>query len=289
MLHCPPPVADARATELVEQLAAALHGQAIAVLTGAGCSTESGIPDYRGPETRRRARSPIRFAEFERDENARKRYWARAVIGYQRFQRKLPNAAHHALVQFEAAGLLTGLITQNVDDLHERAGQQHVIPLHGSLSQVRCLRCELRLPRAELQMQLETLNPHWKHVPGAMAPDGDADIPDAAVARFQVVDCPRCAGALKPAVVFFGENVPPQRVAAAYEICDNADVLFVIGSSLMVFSGYRFVRRAAEQGKPIVILNVGESRGDPLSTLRVAAPAGQLLPPLFRRLTCLAL
>lgn len=282
---CPPPVADALAQHWVQQMAELMRGRRTAVLTGAGCSTESGIPDYRGPETRRRARSPMRLAEFEKDKNARKRYWARAIIGYRKFENKQPNPAHHALVALERAGLLSGLITQNVDDLHERAGQRTVLPLHGSLSQVHCMACAHIIARSALQRQLTEQNPDWASVEGAAAPDGDADIAETDLARFQLVDCPRCAGPLKPSVVFFGENVPRERVATAYGICDDADLLMVVGSSLAVFSGYRFARRTTDQGKPLILVNVGESRGDGLSTLRAEGPAGQLLPALSQALT----
>jgi NAD-dependent SIR2 family protein deacetylase len=265
-----------------ERLARFMAGRRLAVLTGAGCSTESGIPDYRGPETRRRARSPIKFAAFAGDPQARKRYWARATVGWWRFADKAPNAAHRALSELERRGVVSGLITQNVDDLHERAGSATVVPLHGSLSQVRCLHCGTRGDRRALQARLAELNPELAGravQPVEQAPDGDAELPQHLVDGFRIVDCDHCGGPLKPAVVFFGENVPPARVQRAFELCDAADGLLVVGSSLEVYSGLRFVRRVAEgQGKPVAILNVGPTRGDALASLRIEGLAGEVLP-----------
>jgi NAD-dependent SIR2 family protein deacetylase len=266
----------------VEQLAGFMAGRRLVVLTGAGCSTESGIPDYRGPETRRRARSPIEFAAFARDPQARKRYWARATVGWWRFADKAPNAAHHALAELERRGVVSGVITQNVDDLHERAGSATVVPLHGSLSRVRCLDCGAEADRRALQARLAELNPELAGRVAhrtEQAPDGDAELPQQLVDGFRVVDCERCGGPLKPAVVFFGENVPPARVQRAFALCDAADGLLVVGSSLEVYSGLRFVRRVAvERDKPVAILNVGPTRGDALAALRIEGVAGEVLP-----------
>lgn len=262
-------------------LAAFVGAGPTVVLTGAGCSTESGIPDYRGPETRRRARAPIRFLQFVRDPSARQRYWARAMVGWRRFSGKRPNAAHTALAGLENQGRLTGLITQNVDDLHERAGSRAVVALHGSLSEVRCLDCGVVTARRALQERLRALNPRFEaslQQTAEMAPDGDASLPEDLVERFTVAECDRCGGVLKPRVVFFGENVPRPRVERAYAMCDAASRLLVVGSSLEVFSGYRFVRRAAQAGKPVAIVNVGPTRGDGDAVLRLQAVAGQVLP-----------
>lgn len=271
---------------LAKQLASVLRGRPFAVLTGAGCSTESGIPDYRGPETRRRARNPIRFNEFIREPLARRRYWARAMVGYRNFANRQPNPGHYALSALQQEGHVHGLITQNVDDLHEQAGSTDVVALHGSLARVRCLDCGLLMPRADVQDQLRTLNPSFATLNAEQAPDGDAELDPAWLAHFRVVDCPNCGGPLKPHVVFFGENVPPERVQRAYDLCDAAEALLVVGSSLMVWSGYRFVRRTASHQKPLAILNVGESRGDALAQVRVEGLAGQVLPELYRELAC---
>lgn len=254
----------------------------MAVLTGAGCSTESGIPDYRGPETRRRARNPIQYKAFVGDPEARRRYWARAIVGWRKFAGKEPNPAHHALAQLETRGRLSGLITQNVDRLHQAAGSRTIIELHGALADVVCLECRLHLDRESVQAELHELNPGYVDAFRAaeMAPDGDADVLEEAIATFRVYDCPRCGGPLKPHVVFFGEGVPATRVQAAWDIIDEADALLVVGSSLAVFSGYRFVRGAPARNKPVAIVNLGETRGDKHAELKVDARAGELLPLL---------
>lgn len=257
-----------------------LAGRRIAVLTGAGCSTESGIPDYRGPETRRRAQNPIRFAEFVKDAEGRRCYWARAFVGWERFRDKPPNPAHHALAAMEREGRLTGLITQNVDRLHHVAGSRDVVELHGALADVRCLACGALEPRDALQARLGALNPGFGDRRAEMAPDGDAELPPALVSGFAVADCALCGGALKPDVVFFGESVPRERVERAYAMVDAAEVLLVVGSSLAVFSGFRFVKRAHAAGLPIAIVNLGESRGDALADVVVNARAGEVLPRL---------
>lgn len=261
-----------------------LSGRRVAVLTGAGCSTESGIPDYRGPETRRRARNPIRFAEFVKSSEGRRRYWARAFVGWEKFANKQPNPAHHALAAMERAGLLTGLITQNVDRLHHAAGSRDVVELHGALADVRCLECGAVELRAALQRRLDARNPGWSSLRVEMAPDGDAELPMELVDRFVVADCDACDGPLKPDVVFFGEGVPRERVERAYRAVDAADVLLVVGSSLAVFSGFRFVRRAADRGQRIAIVNLGESRGDAYADVRVEGRAGTVLPALAEAL-----
>jgi NAD-dependent SIR2 family protein deacetylase len=261
-------------------LIALLRGRRIAALTGAGCSTESGIPDYRGPETRRRARNPIQGREFTRSAEVRQRYWARAVIGWARFSGARANPAHHALARMERDGALAGIVTQNVDGLHRAAGSARVIELHGSLAEVTCLDCGAFEPRAALQARLLQHNPGWLDRAAATAPDGDAELPDEEVTRFRVAPCLACGGVLKPKVVFFGENVARPVVDAAFQLVESAEALLVVGSSLAVFSGYRFVRRAAEVGLPIALVNLGEARGEELCAVRVEARAGEVLPAL---------
>lgn len=254
-----------------------LDRRRLAVLTGAGCSTESGIPDYRGPETRRRARDPLQYQAFLRDPEARRRYWARSVLGWPRIAAARPNPAHHALARLQQAGVVRGLVTQNVDRLHRAAGSD-AIELHGALAEVRCMECGALEERDALQRRLLQLNPGWERRHAELAPDGDADLPADVVEGFRVAACTACGGFLKPHVVFFGENVPRERVEHAYAGVEAAEVLLVVGSSLAVFSGYRFVKRAEERGIPVAIVNLGESRGDPHADLIVQARAGELLP-----------
>ncbi|MCB9645839.1 MAG: NAD-dependent protein deacetylase [Deltaproteobacteria bacterium] len=271
----------------LDAAAALLAAGPVAVLTGAGCSTESGIPDYRGEGTARRARSPVRFATFVRDPAARRRYWARAVVGWPRIAHARPNPAHHALAGLEASGRLSGLLTQNVDRLHHAAGSARVIELHGALHEVRCLECGVREGRAALQARLLAMNPGLAaHAAGAAEynPDGDAELPEALVEAFHVATCLTCGGDLKPDVVFFGETVPRPRVEEAYRCVDEAAALLVAGSSLAVLSGLRFVRHAAARGVPVVVLNQGETRGDPLATVKLPGRLGEVLPALAARL-----
>ncbi len=268
-----PPLPAERFDALVELLA----GKRFAVLTGAGCSTESGIPDYRGEGTSRRARNPIKFDAYVHDPIARARYWARSLIGWPKLAAARPNTTHHALAQLEQAGLALGVITQNVDRLHHAAGSREVVELHGALADVRCLACGSLEARDALQARLLARNPSWGEADASMAPDGDADFDDArTLADFEPCACLRCAGVLKPDVVFFGESVPQDRVVRAYALVDAAAALLVLGSSLTVFSGLRFVKRAAERGIPIVIVNAGPTRGDPLATLKLEAQVGEL-------------
>ncbi len=262
------------------------RGRRFAILTGAGISTESGIPDYRGPETQRRARNPIRFADYMRDDHLRARYWARSLLGWERFRAARPNAGHLAVASLEQRGLASGPITQNVDRLHHAAGSSDVIELHGALAEVRCLGCGVREARDHVQVRLAESNAALLvHAP-ELAPDGDAelDATRALLADFVVPRCLACGGTLKPDVVFFGENVRADLVAAAYARVVEADALLVVGSSLTVFSGYRFVRRAHELGKPVAIVTLGPSRGDDLARVRVEARAGDVLPWLASRL-----
>jgi NAD-dependent deacetylase sirtuin 4 len=264
----------------IEPLVSLLRGRTIAVLTGAGVSTESGIPDYRGPTTRHRKRTPIQHHAFVHDPEARRRYWARSTLGWPRFRAARPNAGHAALAALEGVGALSGLVTQNVDQLHQAAGHRQVIELHGALADVICLSCGAHEDRDTLQHRLLVLNPHWIERAADVAPDGDAELPSEHVASFRMADCLECGGPLKPAVVFFGGNVARPVVDAAYAVIDRAEALLVVGSSLTVYSGLRFVRRAHERAIPVAILNVGETRGDPFATLRLDAPAGAALTAL---------
>jgi len=270
-LHPPP----------VEALVQLLSGKKVCVLTGAGISTESGIPDYRGPTAPPRKRPPIQHREFLDSPRTRARYWARSMLGWPRFRDFEPNAAHRALASWRAA---TGLITQNVDRLHQKAGHAEVIELHGALAEVRCLSCPAVIARDDLQRTLEYANPQALEWQYTLFADGDADIPDEVVQAFTVPACV-CGGVLKPDVVFFGDNVPKDRVEAAFAKLDAADALLVVGSSLTVFSGYRFVLRAKQQGKPVAVVNLGPTRADADATLKLEAKAGELLPSLVEQLS----
>lgn len=247
------------------------------MLTGAGCSTESGIPDYRDAQGGWKRAQPVLFQAFMRDVAVRRRYWARSFIGWPRFDRARPNAAHHALAHLEREGRIEKLITQNVDGLHQAAGSHEVIDLHGRLEHVRCMDCDLRLPRTELQTQLTQRNGSWQSLEAAAAPDGDADLEALDFTSFEVPACPACDGTLKPDVVFFGESVPVERVRRAMRHLTAADAMLIVGSSLMVYSGYRFVQSAAAQGKPIAAINLGRTRADALLTLKVVASCAQAL------------
>lgn len=268
----------------LERLVELLGGRRLSVLTGAGISTESGIPDYRGPGTLGRARNPIQYQAFLSDPDARRRYWARSVLGWPRMVAARPNPAHLALVELESAGLVHGIITQNVDRLHHAAGSRGVVELHGALSEVVCLACGALEARSALQERLLSRNPGWLEAPVEYAPDGDAELPLERVRGFEVVGCLRCGGVLKPHVVFFGEAVPKDRVARGCSLLDDAEALLVIGSSLAVYSGFRFVRYARERGLCVVSINLGPTRADPLAALRVEARAGEILPRLSRAL-----
>ncbi len=254
-----------------------LRGRRIVALTGAGLSTDSGIPDYRGPGTLARARNPIQFRAFVEDPAARQRYWARSMSGWPRISAAAPNDGHRALVKLERLGIVSGVITQNVDRLHREAGARRVVELHGALADVVCLGCGAREDRAVLQERLSAANPGFV-ASGEIAPDGDAEL--TAVDGFRVADCVICGGVLKPDVVFFGENVPKARVEAAYAMVDEASALLVVGTSLTVFSGFRFVRRAADTGRPVAIVTIGPTRGDPYATVRLHAALGDVLPEL---------
>jgi NAD-dependent deacetylase sirtuin 4 len=269
---------------MLDRLVSLLAGRRLVVLTGAGCSTESGIPDYRGPGTARRARNPIQYREFLDDAKARQRYWARAVVGWSRIAEARPNRAHQALAALERGGVIHGLVTQNVDRLHRAAGSEAVIELHGALADVRCLGCGKLESREDFQARLLRRNPGWLDRFAEAAPDGDAELSAEISATFEVEGCLHCGGPMKPDVVFFGESVPRDRVERAYAWVEAAEALLVVGSSLTVFSGYRFVKRAFERGTPIGIVNLGPCRGDPQASVRVDGPAGEILPLLEQRL-----
>ncbi len=260
----------------VAQAADLLAGRSAVVLTGAGISTDSGIPDYRGPGSPRR--SPMTYSEFCSGEQARVRYWARSFAGWPRMAEAEPNAGHHAVAAMEGCEAVFGLITQNVDGLHRKAGSRTVVELHGRQAQVACLGCGSRFDREWHQRRLAELNPGFDPTPLQLAPDGDVDL--GSVAGYRVAACPRCSGVLKPDVVFFGEAVPRDRVAWCFELVDAAEALLVAGSSLTVLSGYRFARHAHGRGIPIVIVNRGETRADPLATLKLDAGCSEILGAL---------
>ena len=257
------------------------------VLTGAGCSTESGIPDYRGPTGVMRAREPMRYQEFVRSEGGRQRYWARSAVGWGRFASAAPNAGHVAIAALEQAGHIHGVITQNVDGLHGQAGSRRVVELHGSLHRTRCLHCARLLDRESVQALIAKENPGFLEAGAAardLAPDGDVHLSPEEVARFVPPSCAACGGPLKPDVVFFGENVPDHTTRAAWSLLDGAEMLIVAGSSLAVYSGYRFVKAAADRNLPVVIVNRGVTRGDPHASLRIDAGVGATFSSVARDL-----
>jgi NAD-dependent SIR2 family protein deacetylase len=258
-----------------------LRGRCWVALTGAGLSTESGIPDYRSPASLARARKPIQGPEFVRSEAVRRRYWARAAAGWERMRSAQPNAGHRALAALEGRGVVRHVVTQNVDRLHHAAGSRRVTELHGALAEVGCLGCGGVTPRESLQARIVDLNPAWARAPEVRAaPDGDAELPAELVEGFRVPACEACGGVLKPRVVFFGDNVPRPVVDEAFAAVDGGDALVVVGSSLAVFSGYRFLRRAAERGIPIAIVNRGPVRGEELAEVKVEASTGATLETL---------
>jgi NAD-dependent SIR2 family protein deacetylase len=252
------------------------------VLSGAGVSTESGIPGYRDADGNWQRRPPITVQEFLRSTATRRRYWARGMIGWPRIAQARPNAAHRALARLERALGFAGLVTQNVDGLHQRAGSADVVELHGNLARVVCLDCGAVHARDAIQRLLEDANPGFADERAPIAPDGDADV-DADLDSFAIPECPRCGGNLKPDVVFFGENVPRERVAAAMRALDEADAMLVVGSSLMVYSGFRFCERAAALSKPIAAINRGRTRADALFAVKVDAWCGEALSALAER------
>ncbi|MFI0373926.1 NAD-dependent protein deacetylase [Actinomadura sp. 1N219] len=259
----------------------------VLVLSGAGLSTESGIPDYRGETGRRRRAEPMTYQTFTGSAAARRRYWARSHLGWRHIAAARPNDGHRAVAELARRGLVTGIITQNVDGLQQAAGADGVVELHGALDRVVCLVCGDRTPRARLDERLRAANPGWDAraaAPGTVNPDGDAVLADADVEAFRVVDCERCGGVLKPDVIFFGENVPPGRVRDCFALTEAAGALLVLGSSLTVLSGYRFVRHAAGHGVQVAIVNRGATRGDEHARVTLDAPLGATLRALLAEL-----
>lgn len=259
------------------------HGPAL-VLTGAGCSTASGIPDYRDRDGAWKHNPPVLFNDFVRNEPVRRRYWAGSMHGWPRIASALPNPAHHALAQLENGGFVHTLITQNVDDLHIRAGSRSLVELHGNLKTVACLQCSGRLARSDMQQALEENNVTYRQRTADGAPDGDANLNGIDLTAFRVPACPRCGGILKPEVVFFGESVPRSRTERCLEALAAANCLLAAGTSLMVFSGYRYCREARRHGLPVIAVNLGRTRADGELTMKVEADCGILLPAVSERL-----
>ncbi|MER7823076.1 NAD-dependent protein deacetylase [Streptomyces sp. NPDC096097] len=263
-----------------EPVADALRTGGVLVLSGAGLSTESGIPDYRGENGSLRRHTPMTYQEFTTSIQARRRYWARSHLGWRTFGGARPNAGHRAVAAFGRRGLLSAVITQNVDGLHQAAGSRDVVELHGSLNRVVCLSCGVFSTRRELARRLEDANAGFDPGAAQLNPDGDADLTDEQVGDFTVMPCSECGGTLKPDVVFFGETVPLPRVERCRELVDTATSVLVLGSSLTVMSGLRFVRQAAKARKPVMIVNRDPTRGDQHAAARVALPLGTTLTAL---------
>jgi NAD-dependent SIR2 family protein deacetylase len=277
-----PPVDPAATTALGDLVG---HGRVL-VLTGAGISTDSGIPDYRDRDGRLRHASPMTYDRFRSSAVERQRYWARSHLGWPRFAAARPNRSHRAVTALQRAGLLAGVVTQNVDGLHSAAGTEQVVDLHGRLDTVVCLSCGDRRPRLEVGLRLDAVNRGFRDTAlrgGTLRPDGDVALDAAAVRGFRVVDCRRCGGVLKPDVVFFGEHVPAPRFRRSLALLDGAGALLVLGSSLMVGSGFRFIGAARRRGLPIAIVNRGVTRGDRAAHVRVDAPLAEVLDTLVGR------
>ncbi len=272
------PPADSARDAAAEQLADFLRQhRRIAVLTGAGVSTASGIPDYRDADGQWKHARPVMYEDFRGSARVRQRYWARSLVGWEQFRRALPNTAHMALAALERFNLFEGLITQNVDRLHQQAGHRKVIDLHGRLDQVLCLDCGEVTGREAMQIRLQAANPDFSGTSTGQRPDGDAEVKTDLIEAFVVPECLTCGGVLKPDVVFFGQAVPRAWVSEATQTVGQAEALLIVGSSLMVFSGYRFARQAAAQEKPLAIVGLGRTRADELATLRVYGDCGELL------------
>lgn len=259
------------------------HPQLV-VITGAGVSAASGIPTYRDDQGRWLRSDPIKHQEFIDSPRVRQRYWSRSMAGWPAVRNSLPSPAHRSLVQLEQAGFVQLLVTQNVDRLHQRAGHRAVVDLHGRLDNVRCLACAAEVHREVLQHQLERMNPTVSSRPGTLLPDGDADVADSLVDQFKVPACEACGGVLMPDVVFFGGSVPRDRVEQINDAVAAAQALLVVGSSLTVFSSFRFCRLAAELGKPLALLNRGETRADPLAALQLREDCDQALAAVVEQL-----
>ncbi|MFI1994317.1 NAD-dependent protein deacetylase [Actinoplanes sp. NPDC020271] len=275
-------VMDFGVVEQVARLDGWLGEGGVVVLSGAGLSTDSGIPDYRGPSGSARRNTPMTYQTFTGDPVARRRYWARSHLGWRTIGRATPNDGHRAVARWQERGLLHGLITQNVDGLHQAAGARDVVELHGNLARITCLDCGALTGRVELEERLTAANPDFSAVASAVNADGDVELDEAELDGFRVVGCRSCGGMLKPDVVYFGETVPPDRVSRAFELVAGARTLLVLGSSLTVMSGRRFVLRAVKQGVRVAIVNRGVTRGEPYADLLIDAPLGVVLPNLAR-------
>ncbi|HET6530765.1 MAG TPA: NAD-dependent protein deacetylase [Actinoplanes sp.] len=262
----------------VAELAGWIAEGGVVVLSGAGLSTESGIPDYRGPSGATRRTTPMTYQAFTRDPVARRRYWARSHLGWRTIGDARPNAGHRAVARLQELAVLDGIVTQNVDGLHQAGGARDVIELHGNLAAIVCLDCGGRSARSDLERRLTHANPGFAAVAAAINPDGDVELDDAELDGFRTVDCADCGGMLKPDVVYFGETVPPDRVRRSFELVCGARTLLVLGSSLTVMSGRRFVLRAAKEGIRVAIVNQGVTRGEPYAALTVDARLGAVLP-----------
>jgi NAD-dependent SIR2 family protein deacetylase len=273
--------------ERIGRLAEWVADRGVVVLSGAGLSTESGIPDYRGPSGAARRYAPMTYQTFTRDPFARRRYWARSHLGWRVIGTAQPNAGHRAVARLQELAVVDGIITQNVDGLHQAGGAHSVVELHGNLAQIACLGCGLISQRHDLIGRLNAANPDFAARITAINPDGDVELDDAELDGFAVVDCEGCGGMLKPDVVYFGESVPPGRVSRSFELVARARTLLVLGSSLTVMSGRRFVLRAARDGIRIAIVNQGVTRGEPYAGLIVDAPLGVVLPDLVRKVDSL--
>lgn len=269
----------------LRQLDAFLSRGAVLLLSGAGISTESGIPDYRGPTGRLRESSPIQYREFVSSAAARQRYWARSAVGWTRVRAAQPNAGHRAAAALEQAGVFSGVITQNVDGLHQAAGSSTVVELHGTLYTVTCLECGRLFDRDRVQQQMMQANPGWDATDALSTPDGDAVLEQQQIDAFRVPNCRACGGELKPHVVFFGENVPRPVVNRAWELLERSRAVLVAGSSLTVYSGFRFVDKAIRQGKPVAVVNMGPTRADSVASIKIEAPLGLTLDQAARRQT----
>lgn len=260
------------------------HNSPVFVLTGAGCSTASGIPDYRDEQGEWKNRKPVQFQDFLEKESTRRRYWARSMHGWPLVSNAKPAGVHLSLALLEKAGLIQYLVTQNVDGLHQKAGSSRTLDLHGNLEKVSCLDCDFQISRDSLQQQLVDANPRFMSVETESGPDGDALIETLDYSSFKLIPCPQCHGILKPEVVFFGESVPAERVRLAMHQLQSANTMLVIGSSLMVFSGYRFCRAAKTANKHICVVNRGRTRADEDVSLKIEQDCSKVLAHLLTKL-----
>ncbi|XVV10657.1 NAD-dependent protein deacetylase [Actinoplanes sp. CA-131856] len=271
---------DLQVVRQVAELEEWISEGGVVVLSGAGLSTDSGIPDYRGPSGSARRSTPMTYQTFTRDPIARRRYWARSHLGWRTIGEARPNDGHRAVARMQEAGAVQGVITQNVDGLHQAGGARDVVELHGNLSRIVCLDCGDLTPREWMAARLDEANPDFRGVATAINADGDVELDDTELDGFAVVDCTTCGGMLKPDVVYFGETVPPERVSRSFGLVAAARTLLVLGSSLTVMSGRRFVLRAVKDGIRVAIVNRGVTRGEPYAGVVVDAPLGIVLPHL---------